>query len=407
MATGRPKTAFVFAGGGSLGAIQVGALRELILAGERPDFVVGASVGALNACFFAARPDQAGVAALEAIWRDLKRDDVFPLGWRGVMRWFRGGDSLFEPLALRRLIERELPLAKLEDAAIPVHVVATNLSGAPVALTRGPAVEAVLASSAIPIAFPSVRIGMDHLMDGAIAGNTPILTAAELGAERIIVLQTGYACSMDGPPRGAVARGMHALTLLISNQMERDLKLLAGKVGVHVSPHLCPLDVSPFDFTQAAALIERAAANTRAWIDEGGLGRGASVEAFAHDHAGMMQAGPVADGFDLVSYFDAERAPRRGVSAFRASHGGRAFLFASAANRDLFLADPERFLPKYGGLCAFAMASGKRVASNPLNYRIVDGRLYFNLNTDVQMKWDRDRDAYIRRANAHWKEEVW
>jgi NTE family protein len=291
MPTGRPKaaakTAFVFAGGGSLGAIQVGALRELIAAGERPDFVVGSSVGALNACFFAARPDQAGVAALEAIWRNLRRHDVFPLGWRGVMRWFRGGDSLFEPLALRRLIERDLPLAKLEDAAIPVHVVATNLSGAPVVLSQGPVVEAVLASSAIPIAFPSVRIGMDHLMDGAIAGNTPLLTAAELGAERIIVLQTGYACSMDGPPQGAVARGMHALTLLISNQMERDFQLLDGKVCVQVSPHLCPLDVSPFDFTQAAELIERAAANMRAWIAEGGLDRPSTTEGVAHEHAGM------------------------------------------------------------------------------------------------------------------------
>lgn len=407
MPTGRPKTAFVFAGGGSLGAIQVGALRELIKAGERPDFVVGASVGSLNACFFAARPDQAGVAALEAIWRNLKRNDVFPLGWRGLMRWFRGGDSLFEPLALRRLIERDLPLAKLEDAAIPVHVVATNLSGAPVALSQGPAVEAVLASSAIPIAFPSVRIGMDHLMDGAIAGNTPILTAAELGAERIIVLQTGYACSLDGPPKGAVARGMHALTLLISNQMERDLRLLEGKASVHISPHLCPLDVSPFDFTQAVALIERAAANTRVWIEEGGLGRRATVDEFVHDHAGMTQSGPVAGGFDLVSYFDAGGPPQLGVSALRASHGGRAFLFATAANRDLFLADPQRFLPKYGGLCAYAMASGKRVASNPLNYKIVDGQLYFNLNTDVQAKWERDHAAYISRANVHWKEEIW
>jgi NTE family protein len=81
------------------------------------------------------------------------------------------------------------------------------------------------------------------------------------------VLQTGYACSIDGPPKSAVARGVHALTLLIANKMERDLKLLDGKVEVHVAPHLCPLDVSPFNFDHFAALIERAADHTRAWLE--------------------------------------------------------------------------------------------------------------------------------------------
>ena len=88
-------TAFVFAGGGSLGAIQAGALAELIAAGERPDFVVGASVGALNACYFAGRPDAAGVAALEAIWRGLTRADVFPVTPGSVLEFLRGRGSLF------------------------------------------------------------------------------------------------------------------------------------------------------------------------------------------------------------------------------------------------------------------------------------------------------------------------
>ena len=84
-----------------------------------------------------------------------------------------------------RSIERNIPFANLEDAPIPVHVVATNLGGAAVCLSSGPAVEALLASAAIPAAFPSVRIGEHHLFDGAV-GTTPILTAADLGATRII-----------------------------------------------------------------------------------------------------------------------------------------------------------------------------------------------------------------------------
>ena len=72
-------TAFVFTGGGSLGAIQVGMLRTLLSCGVRPDFVVGSSVGAINASYFAAAPDADGVAALGRIWAGLRRSDVFPL----------------------------------------------------------------------------------------------------------------------------------------------------------------------------------------------------------------------------------------------------------------------------------------------------------------------------------------
>lgn len=396
-------TAFVFAGGGSLGAIQVGALRELVRAGERPDFVVGASVGALNACFFAARPDAAGVEALEAIWRGLRRQHIFPLTLRSALGWARGAGSLFASSALRDLIERHLPVRDLEDTAIPVHVVATNLSGALVCLSRGPAVEAVLASSAIPIALPSVLIDGDHLMDGAIAGNTPILTAAALGATRIIVLQTGYACSMDGPPPGAVARGMHALTLLIANQMERDLQLIGDKVEVYVAPHLCPLDVSPFNFAQSATLIERASQRTRSWLEAGGLSHPTTPADLEHDHAAMALAAPAAGGHDLVSYFADDGPPLFGETGFNSRFEERLYLFANAANRDLFIADPLRYLPQYGGLCAFAMAQGAEVKGDPHVYRIEDGRLFFNLNPRVHTRWERRRRDLIGRADARWR----
>jgi NTE family protein len=277
------RTAFVFAGGGSLGAIQVGALRELIRHGEAPDFLVGASVGALNACFFAGAPDADGVECLEMIWRNLRRRDVFPVSLAGALGMLSRG-SLFQSHRLRALVERHLPMHDLKDAKLPVHVVATNLSGAPIAISEGPAVEAVLASAAIPIAFPSVRIGEQHLMDGAIAGNTPILTAAELGATRIVVLQTGYACALDRPPRGLAGLGLHAVTLLIANQMARDLRLLEPKVSVHVTPHLCPLDISPFDFGHSAALIARGAEATRAWLDAGGLDQADTSAVFEHNH---------------------------------------------------------------------------------------------------------------------------
>lgn len=265
------KTAFVFAGGGSLGAVQVGMLRELTRRGVSADFVVGSSVGAINASYFASAPNAVGIEKLEKIWCALRRHHVFPVTLRSLMGLLGRPDKLIDPSNLRRLLERHLPFSNLEDAMIPVHVIATNLGGTAVCLSSGPAIDAIMASAAIPGAFPPVRIGEDHLMDGAVGSNTPILTAAKLGATRIIAFPAGFACAIHTPPSGAIARALHAITLLIAHQMVRDLKEVAGVVDVFTVPNLCPLDVSPYDFSCADQLIERAADNTRRWIKEGGL----------------------------------------------------------------------------------------------------------------------------------------
>jgi YHS domain-containing protein len=239
-------------------------------------------------------------------------------------------------------------------------------------------------------------------MDGAIAGNTPVVTAAELGATRIVVLQTGYACSLSGPPRGAVARGMHALTLLISNQLERDLRLLEGRVDVHVTPHLCPLDVSPFNFDHSSELIERSALLTREWLESDGLGKRDPPDVVRHDHAAMQMRAPFAGGYDVVSYFQGSAIA--GVAQFAVEHDGQLYLFASAANRDAFLADPTRYQPQYGGHCAWAMAQGKVAPGDPRFYGVTeDGRLFFNLNAAIQKAWEKEMSENIRRADQRWR----
>jgi NTE family protein len=208
------KTAFVFAGGGSLGAIQVGMLRTLLAAGVRADFVVGASVGAINASYFAGAPDAQGVATLGRIWSGLRRSDIFPLTVASVFGLLRHPGNLVDPGGLRRLIEANLPCPRLEDAQIPLHIMATNQQGQAVHLSSGPAVEAILASTAIPGIFPPVHIDGEALMDGAIAANTPMLLAVELGASRIIILPTGYACALKEPPTRAAGKALHAITLM-------------------------------------------------------------------------------------------------------------------------------------------------------------------------------------------------
>jgi NTE family protein len=285
MRRGSKTTAFVLAGGGSLGAVQVGMLMALSDAGVRPDLVVGSSVGALNAAFFAGEPTAAGAAKLATIWRGLRRRDVFPFTLRTLANWFGPTGALFESVRLRRLIEENLGYENLQEAGVPLHVVATSLAGESVCLSSGRAADAVMASAAIPAVFPAVEIGGRYLMDGAVSGNTPILTAAEIGATRIIVLPTGFACNLHEPPRGAVARGFHALTLLIAHQLVRDLARLAGTVEIFTVPPLCPLSISPFDFGQSAVMIARAADDTRSWLASGGLERQEIPhELIAHRH---------------------------------------------------------------------------------------------------------------------------
>ena len=268
-------TAFVLAGGGSLGAVEVGMLKELLAWGERPAMVVGASAGAINAAFFAGDPTSAGAARLERLWCDLKRSDVFPFSLANLLGLLRQRDHLVDSHGLRRLLERHLPYLRLEDAGLPVHIVAADLlSGDEVVLSAGPVVDAVLASAAIPGVFPPVDIGGRLLVDGGVANNTPVSTAIALGATRVIVLPTGFACALQKAPSGAVARAMHALGLLVARQLVHDAERFADVVQLRIVPSLCPLERSPYDYSASASLIEQAASTTRHWLEDGGLERG-------------------------------------------------------------------------------------------------------------------------------------
>jgi len=253
------QTALVLAGGGSFGAVQAGMLRALVAHGIVPDLVVGSSVGAINGAYFAGAPDAQGVAKLESIWRSLRRREVFPFTWRSLLGLLAHRNFVVDPCGLRGVIEQHLPYLDLESAAIPVHVVATDLiAGGSVRLSSGPALEAVLASCAIPAAFPPVRIGERFLIDGAVASDTPISVAAELGAKRVLVLPTGFACALEAPPRDAIGCALHAITLLIAHQLVTEIARCREQVEIITVPPLCPLSVSPYDFSRAGELIERA-----------------------------------------------------------------------------------------------------------------------------------------------------
>jgi NTE family protein len=281
-----PTTALVLAGGGSLGAVQAGMLGALTAAGETFDFIVGASVGAINAGYFAADPFEAGARRLEGIWRTITRHDVMPINIATALNVVRRRGYLFDNEALRALLERHIAYKLLEQAAIPVHIVATDvLTGDEVVLSQGPVIEAILASSAIPGIFPPVRIDGRDLVDGGVANNTPISTAIRLGAKRLIVLPTGFACALRSPPRGVAARAMHAISQLVSRQLVNDIEYYASRAEILVVPSLCPLEISPYDFSACAGLVDQSEAKTHAWIEAGGLhDAGVPPELLEHSH---------------------------------------------------------------------------------------------------------------------------
>lgn len=273
--TGPTSTAFVFAGGGSFGAIQVGMMHSLAAHGISADMVVGSSVGALNGAYYAGEPSLKGVLQLESIWRGLRRRDVFPVTWRTLLGFLWRRDFLIPQDGILKLIDDHLPYRNLQDARLPLHIVTTDIvSGDSVVLSEGPAAEAIIASTAIPGAFAPVRHKDIYLADGAISSNTPVRVAVAKGARRLIILPTGYACAITTPPSGAVANALHALTLLIARQLVSDLEGLGPDIEYFVVPPLCPLVGSPYDFSRTADHIERAIHSTDAWLAKNGLEQG-------------------------------------------------------------------------------------------------------------------------------------
>jgi NTE family protein len=272
---GPVKTAFVFAGGGSFGAIQVGMLHSLAAHGVSADMVVGSSVGALNGAFYAGDPTLAGVERLATIWRGLQRHDVFPLSWRTVLSFLWHRDFLIPHDGIRKLIDDHIPYRNLQDARLPVHIVTTDIiSGDSVVLSEGSTAEAIVASTAIPGAFAPVHHNDRYLADGAISSNTPIKVAVKMGAKRLVILPTGHACATQAPPIGAVANALHALTLLIARQLVSELESLDPSIEYFVVPPLCPLVGSPYDFSRTADHIDRAIATTDIWLAQHGLQQG-------------------------------------------------------------------------------------------------------------------------------------
>lgn len=112
---------------------------------------------------------------------------------------------------------------------------------------------------------------------------------------------------------------------------------------------------------------------------------------------------PAVQGYDVVSYQTGKR-PIRGNGNFVSTHKEATYLFSSKANLETFENNPEKYVPAYGGYCAFGASVGKKFIGDPEVWRIVDGALYLNLDTGIQAEWLKDVPGRIKTANTKWKE---
>ncbi|OWJ59088.1 YHS domain-containing (seleno)protein [Inquilinus limosus] len=106
-------------------------------------------------------------------------------------------------------------------------------------------------------------------------------------------------------------------------------------------------------------------------------------------------------GYDPVAYFR-EGKPHLGSPEFAAQHDGATWWFASAEDKALFEADPEKYMPAFGGFCAYGTSRGYLVKIEPEAWSIVDGRLYLNYDLGVRDTWAKDPKGYIAKATANW-----
>ena len=265
----RPRTAWVLGGGGNLGSIQVGMLQALADRGERPDAVFGCSVGALNGLSVATDPSPAGIERLRRIWLDLDEATVFPSHrLHGPWMLLRRGLSLYPDHGLRELIRRCAPVERIEDHPVRFECVATDLhTGRARWFDRGPVEPAVLASCALPAAFPPVTIDGATYIDGAVVDTVPISRALHHGFVRVVVLHVGNFERPRAAPRRPIDVLLQSFSITRNQRFAHEAVHPPAGVELVVLPGVDPGSVKRTDFSRAAELIDRAHAAAAAHLD--------------------------------------------------------------------------------------------------------------------------------------------
>ncbi len=261
--------AFVLGGGGSRGALQVGALEMLLEAGIRPEMVIGTSVGALNAAFFASEPTMDGLNRLRAVWLQMNQKEIYPgNNSAALFNMLRGKASLFENDNMRALLERHLPFDRFADLALPCYAVATDIdTGEVVAFGDDKddlVVDGLMSSTALVPAHPPWPVGERRFIDGGFGATLPVRQAIARGATQIIALNL----TTPPPPherlQSALEIMLHTSSLMMGQKTEADLEYASERVDLTLIELESDASIPISDFSQTAARLEmgRALAET-------------------------------------------------------------------------------------------------------------------------------------------------
>jgi len=107
-------------------------------------------------------------------------------------------------------------------------------------------------------------------------------------------------------------------------------------------------------------------------------------------------------GYDAVAYFT-EGAPVKGNQKYSCEWMDATWFFSSKENQVLFESDPFKYAPQFGGYCAYGIAMGSYAKIEPEAWKIVDGKLYLNYNSDIQQEWEANQQNFIAQAESNWE----
>ena len=126
---------------------------------------------------------------------------------------------------------------------------------------------------------------------------------------------------------------------------------------------------------------------------------------YAQDNT-YTKGGYAVEGYDIVSYF--QDKAEKGSKSFTTTHEGVSYKFASKENLNAFIGNPSKYIPQYGGFCAYAIAdNGKKIGINPKTYLIKDNKLYLFYNSwgvNTLEKWNEEGAQQMQdKADANWE----
>jgi NTE family protein len=264
----RPKLAVVLSGGGNLGAFQAGAIDALVRRGIRPDLIVGTSVGAINGSFWAFHFGPEAGGQLREVWSRARRARVLsPPGLRTLRGFVGRADHVFDADRASRFLAAELPQrARFEDSAVPLAVTVTDaLTGERRVIRSGPVLPAVLASAAVPGAFPPVAVAGRLCFDGGIVANCDLEAVVEAGIRQTLVIDLPGVRAAR-PPRGLIEILARSTHFSLRRQTDLLLRSMGSRLRFSVLRANLMQEVTLGDFSRTDELFELGQEAGREWL---------------------------------------------------------------------------------------------------------------------------------------------